>query len=119
MALILGRDKRGRAIILWRISLMNPKETTEERIQKFIFYTLDKALATAIPGVDKYIIIADFEGSGMRNFNMKQVNKLVPIVQDYYAECLDKLYCINTPFVLRAVWNTLKIFLDKETVERV
>jgi hypothetical protein len=119
MAFVIGRDKYGQSIILWRVRLMDPKATTEERIQKFLFYTLDTALAQAAPGVDKYIIIADFGGAGMSNFKMKQVNKMIPIIQDYYAECLAKLYVVNIPFAIRAIWITIKIFLDKETIDKV
>jgi len=98
---------------------MDPKTTTEERIQKFLFYTLNTALTQTAVGVDKYTIIADFDGAGIKNFNMKQVNKMIPIVRDCYAERLAKLYAINTSFALRAIWGTIKIFLDKETIDKV
>lgn len=119
MAFIIGNDKLGHPILLWKIRLMKPKQTTEERMQRFMFYILEKAVAQMLPGVEQYTIIADFTGSGMGNVNVSQVKKLIPVVQDYYTERMHKLYSVNTPFALRAVWKVIKLFMAKETIEKV
>lgn len=98
---------------------MNPKASTEEQMRKYLFYVLEEAGRLMPPGVEKYIILTDFQGSGLSNINLSQMRELAPIIQDCYTERMHMMICVNVNFLLRTIWRLLKPFLDDITVQKV
>ena len=119
MAIIIGKDLCNRPLLLWRMRLINPGATTEEKLRKFLFYILEESIRMMEPNVTKYTIISDFENAGLRNFNISQLKELSPIIQDCYAERMSKLICVNTNWVMKIIWAIVKPFLDECTVRKV
>eukprot|EP00826_Nyctotherus_ovalis_P012726 TRINITY_DN1338_c0_g2_i1.p2 TRINITY_DN1338_c0_g2~~TRINITY_DN1338_c0_g2_i1.p2 ORF type:complete len:135 (+),score=22.23 TRINITY_DN1338_c0_g2_i1:1378-1782(+) len=97
---------------------MNPRASTEEQLRKFLFYTLEEGGRHMLPGVDKYIILTDFKGSGLSNINLSQMKDMAPIIQDCYTERMYMMISINVNFLLRTVWTLLKPFLDEITIRK-
>ena len=119
MAILIGKDRCNRPLYLWRLKLLHPETTTEERLRKFLFYTLEEGSRRMSPGVEKYTIIADFEGVGLRNININQLKEMAPVIQDCYPEKMYMVISVNINWILKSIWNIIKPFLDKTTVKKV
>jgi len=129
MAVIIGKGKYGQPILLYRVKLVNPKASTEERMKNFVFYTMESIIAQLPPDIDKYSAIVDFKDSGLSNINLKQLKEMAPIIQvfsirilikkDCYAERIYKIYAINTNWLLKIVWGVISPFLDEATTKRI
>ena len=98
---------------------MRPKEFSNEQMRKFLFYTLEEATRRFSPGVETYLILADFSGSGFSNINLSQMKELAPIIQDCYTERMHMMVSVNANLLLRTIWTLLKPFLDEITIKKV
>ncbi len=119
MAIMMGKDKYMQPILLIRIRLVNPKATTEDRMRRFIFYTLEYMIRNLPKDGDRYSAIFDFKGAGLSNMNMKQIKEMAPVIQDCYPERTYKIFVVNANWLLKIVWGIVKPFLDPCTVTRV
>lgn len=119
MAYYIGNDRCGRPIILFKVGLIRPKAFTEEQMRKFLFYTLEEGTRRMPPGVETYIILTDFCGSGFSNINISQMKELAPIIQDCYTGRMHMMLSVNVNLLLRTIWAFLKPFLDDITIQKV
>jgi len=67
----------------------------------------------------KCVTILDFAGFSFEH------KKFIPLMRDmnktfgyYYPETISKFYAINVPFIFRAIWNAMKVFLHPITVQK-
>uniref|UniRef100_A0A6A7G9X9 CRAL-TRIO domain-containing protein n=1 Tax=Hirondellea gigas TaxID=1518452 RepID=A0A6A7G9X9_9CRUS len=70
----------------------------------------------------KHIVVLDLEGFGFSHCSKtfySQTKSLIDIDQFFYPESLVRLYIINAPFVFRALWAVVKIWVDPLTRARV
>lgn len=72
--------------------------------------------------IEQGITIIDAEGVSMSLLTGK-VKKMMELAskaaQDYYPECLGRMFVINTGFFFGIVWAFAKAFIDKKTRNKI
>jgi hypothetical protein len=66
--------------------------------------------------------VYDLGGLGMAQIHVKglrMVSRVLGLGQAHYPENLRTAFFINTPTIFKAVWSTLKLVLDKNTVSKI
>ncbi|MCO5590561.1 hypothetical protein L7F22_044532, partial [Adiantum nelumboides] len=85
----------------------------------FVVYGFDKAVASISGDQEKFVVIADLEGYGARNWDVKGYISILNILQDHYPERLGKLYFLNVPSLFRAAWNMVYPFIESNVREKI
>ena len=119
MALIIGKDKKNRPILLTRIQYLNPRKTTEFRMRNFVFYTMEQLMKQLPPNDGRFCAITDFNGASLFNVNLGQLREMIPIVQDCYTETMHKVYVVNSNLLLRILWVIVVKLFESKTLKRV
>ncbi|KAK1567845.1 hypothetical protein Q3G72_017351 [Acer saccharum] len=94
-----GFDKKGRPIgVVFGARHFQNKQNPEE-FKRFAVYVLDK-LSEKIPaGQEKFVVIADIQGWGYANSDLRAYIGALSILQDYYPERLGKLLILHAPYI--------------------
>ena len=50
---------------------------------------------------------------------MAHTKALIPILLNYNPERLGRAYVLNVSWLIKTFWKSIKIFLDKRTVEKI
>ncbi|MCO5609723.1 hypothetical protein L7F22_063955 [Adiantum nelumboides] len=90
-----------------------------EEFKRFVVYSLDKIIASAPAGIEKYVTIVDLEGLGYKNMDFKSLATGLQLLQNYYPERLAKLYFVNSPSIFIAFWKMASRFIDKVTRDKI
>ncbi|KAI3456346.1 hypothetical protein Pfo_013009 [Paulownia fortunei] len=112
-----GYDKTGRPIVV--VLAARHKPTTVEEFKRFVTFTLDKICARMPSGHEKFTAIADLEGWGYANSDIRGYLAALSILQDCYPERLGKLFIINVPYVFMTAWKMVNPFIDKNTKKKI
>lgn len=84
---------------------------------------LPKASEKVGKRIDKIFMVMDLKDAGFGIFLDKKIKKIVGITtkisQNYYPEVLHKLIIVNAPFIFKAFFQAIKIFLDKNTIDKI
>ncbi|KAI9176229.1 hypothetical protein LWI28_000118 [Acer negundo] len=84
----------------------------------FAVYVLDK-LSEKIPaGQEKFVVIADIQGWGYANSDLRANIGALSILQDYYPERLGKLLILHAPYIFMTVWKMVYPFIDNNTKKK-
>uniref|UniRef100_A0A7N0UN12 CRAL-TRIO domain-containing protein n=1 Tax=Kalanchoe fedtschenkoi TaxID=63787 RepID=A0A7N0UN12_KALFE len=112
-----GTDKHGRPIGV--ILGCRHKKTSLLEFKNYAVYSLDKMCGSLPKGVEKFVCIADAEGWGYSNLDLRAYAASLSILQDCYPERLGKLYMVHVPYVFMAVWNLISRFIDNKTKTKI
>lgn len=127
-------DKSGRPIYIEQFGRLDVDKvlevTTMERLLKFhiqeweILTDLKFPACSAKAGVhiEKSLTILDLKGVNPRSFAGKVrhfAKEVTRIDQDHYPEHLGTMLIINTPIMFKAVWQVVKLWLDKKTQTKI
>ncbi|CAA3000056.1 random slug 5-like [Olea europaea subsp. europaea] len=112
-----GHDKTGRPIVL--VFAERHKPTSVEEFKRFVTYTLDQICARMPSGHEKFTAIADLEGWGYANSDIRGYLAAVSILQDCYPERLGKMFIIHVPYIFMTAWKMVYPFIDKNTKKKV
>lgn len=116
---IRNHDKEKRAIMYMypaRENTNHPKNNIMHLV-----YQIERAIAcTEKNGLEKMVIIMDFENWTMKNqAPMEVTKKTIHILQECYVERMSKVFITNAPVIFRAFWSIVKPFLDPVTKSKV
>jgi len=114
-----GYDKEGRVILYFYPVREN---TYDGKLNiMHLVYQIERGIAcTEKNGLEKFIIIMDFEGWTMKNSPPMSVTKeTIHVVQECYVERLARVYMTNAPFMFRTFWSMVKPFIDPVTKEKI
>lgn len=114
---VQGFDKEGRCIGVKFGAKFNSKYGMEE-YKRFIVYILDKLCASMPRGQEKFICIADMQGWGYSNCDIRAYLSAIDILQNYYPERLGKVFLVHVPYLFMKVWKIIYPFIDKNTKEK-
>jgi len=100
--------------------------TTEERLLKYFIKENERTMKFRFSAcsqtfnkiIEQFSMIIDVEGVTTSLFNAQVrelLNMSADLGQNYYPECVYKIYLINTPFLFSSVWTIIKPFIDKKT----
>ncbi|KAL2547265.1 Sec14p-like phosphatidylinositol transfer family protein [Forsythia ovata] len=112
-----GHDNTGRPIVL--VFAERHKPTSVEEFKRFVTYTLDKICARMPSGHEKFTAIADLEGWGYANSDIRGYLAAVSILQDCYPERLGKMFIIHVPYIFMTAWKMVYPFIDKNTKKKI
>ncbi|GER48524.1 Sec14p-like phosphatidylinositol transfer family protein [Striga asiatica] len=82
-------------------------------------YTTFQLLRNNLDGQEKFTIIADLQGYGYCNSDVRGSVAALNILQDYYPERLGKVYNIHVPYVFMTLWKIICPFIDQNTRKKI
>ncbi|KAF3955912.1 hypothetical protein CMV_018918, partial [Castanea mollissima] len=85
----------------------------------YVVYGLDKLCSRMPPGQEKFVFIADLEGWGYSNSDIRAYLGALSILQDFYPERLGKVFIIHAPYIFMTVWKIVYPFIDKNTKKKI
>lgn len=112
-----GYDKSGRPIAVCFAARHKP--TNVEEFKRYVTFTLDKICARMPSGHEKFVSIADLEGWGYTNSDIRGYLAALSILQDCYPERLGKLFIIHVPYIFMTAWKMVYPFIDKNTKKKI
>ncbi|KAL3512061.1 hypothetical protein ACH5RR_024778 [Cinchona calisaya] len=115
-----GKDKMGRpiALLIGARHFQNCKGGSDE-FKRFVVFSLDKLGARMPPGQEKFVVIADLQGWGYCNSDVRAYLGALSILQDYYPERLGKLLIIHAPYIFMTAWKIFYPFIDTTTKKKI
>nr|XP_023885340.1 phosphatidylinositol transfer protein 3-like [Quercus suber] len=116
---IQGFDKTGRPIAVVLGARHFQTEGGIEEFKRFVVYGLDKLCSRMPPGQEKFVFIADLEGWGYSNSDIRAYLGALSILQDFYPERLGKVFIIHAPYIFMTVWKIVYPFIDKNTKKKI
>jgi hypothetical protein len=115
----IGVDRQERPILLLKARDYLPKEMRLEDVERYLLYTLESALSELPPHVDSYSMIIDVKDMAYRNFSLSQCKHILTLFQNYYPERLARAFVINTSWIVKIFWKSLKPFLHQDSIDKV
>lgn len=116
-------DKEKRPCLYYKMRFHRPGLADTEESVRYFIYMLEKGLVEADKlGTQKIVVLYDRKGYGKKNQDPKAVEtmkKLMPILQDYYPERLQCFYVLGANWFYRTMFDLVKTFLSKKTIEKV
>lgn len=109
-----GTDKSGRLI-----TVVFGGRHYHNKIGGFVVFTLDKISSRMPPGQEKFVAIADIQGWGYSNSDMRGYLASLSILQDYYPERLGKMFVVHVPYIFMAAWKMVYPFIDEKTKKKI
>ncbi|KAG8377828.1 hypothetical protein BUALT_Bualt08G0074200 [Buddleja alternifolia] len=129
-----GVDKEGRPVYIERLGKINferlMKVTTLDRYIKYQIQQYEKTLTVRFPAcsaaankhINRSIAILDVEGVSLKNFTtpvQKVLMQLRKIYNEDYPETVHQMVIVNASPGFRLLWNTVKCFLDTDTIAKI
>ncbi|KAI5076631.1 hypothetical protein GOP47_0009110 [Adiantum capillus-veneris] len=119
-AFLQGVSKKTGYPLLFMIARHHLGNRTDfQEFKRFVVYTLDKTIASAPAGVEKYTVIVDLEGIGYKNMDVKSLLSSLQLGQKYYPERLSRMYFVKVPSIFTSFWKMASPFIDKVTREKI
>ncbi|KAJ6847990.1 CRAL-TRIO domain-containing protein-like [Iris pallida] len=113
-----GYDKQGRPIgVVFGGKHYSAKRQLDE-FKRFVVYVLDKMCSRMPSGQEKFIAIADVQGWGYSNCDIRAYLAALEIMQNYYPERLGKVFLIHVPYLFMKAWKIVYPFIDNNTKKK-
>ncbi|XP_071689391.1 sec14 cytosolic factor-like [Rutidosis leptorrhynchoides] len=115
-----GTDKSGRLITVVFGGKHYPnKAGGVEEFKRYVVFTLERILLRMPAGQEKFVSIADVQGWGYTNSDVRGYLAALSILQDYYPERLGKMFVVNVPYLFMAAWKMVYPFIDEKTKKKI
>lgn len=114
---VQGHDKMGRPIVV--VFGCRHKKTSLDEFKRYVTFTLDKICARMPGGQEKFLSIADLEGWGYSNSDIRGYLAALSILQDCYPERLGKLHIVHAPSIFMTAWKVIYPFIDAKTKKKI
>lgn len=118
---IFGYDYEGRACVVADGSI-TPEKFEHVKWLKWHLYIAERALACAErkSGQDEFCIIYDYKNYSKKNTPPMSIAKeVIMAFQTHYPERLHVVYGIDVPYIFRAFYKLVSIFIDPETRSKI
>lgn len=114
----IGVAKSGMPVAVVNIGRHSNTEPVDENIA-FSIYMLELAIQAMRDGVEKVMVLIDFDGFGMRCIDYPFLRRAIEILQNNYPERLGLVCLMEAPFVCQAAWRVIRPWLDEETRDKI
>lgn len=113
-----GFDKMGRPVIYMRSGRENTK--TYDRQVRHLVYHVERAIASARPGVEQLVLFIDYTGFSMSNSPPMSISKqILNILMDHYPERLGMAIMVQQPWYFSVFWAAISPFLNSVTKAKI
>ena len=68
---------------------------------------------------EKFNIIVDLDNAGIKNADYDFMKILIPFLEEGYPNTIIKMYFVNIPFFFKTAYTFLRVFIGKETKEKI
>ncbi|KAI0436639.1 CRAL/TRIO domain-containing protein [Xylaria telfairii] len=109
---VRGTDKENRLIYVIRVRLHHPQLQSCAAMETYILHNIESLRILAKPPNDKFCLIFDMTGFGLKNMDFHVVRFLISVFEARYPETLGVVLIHNAPFVFWGIWNMIKGWLD-------
>jgi len=106
--------------------IINVKKLVKTELDEDILLKVTLAMADHVtkkymrPGaIENWTVILDLKDVGVTQIPKKKLQSMVSILQSNFRGRLYKLFAINMPFMIRALWKLFKGMWDKFTQEKL
>ncbi|KAI4386342.1 hypothetical protein MLD38_004281 [Melastoma candidum] len=114
-----GTDKLGRPIAVLFGARHKQSKSSLEEFKRFVVFCFDKICSRMPAGQEKFVAIADLQGWGYANSDIRGYLAALSILQDCYPERLGKLLIIHVPYVFMTAWKMVCPFIDSRTKKKI
>ncbi|XP_039133007.1 SEC14-like protein 2 [Dioscorea cayenensis subsp. rotundata] len=115
-AFIQGYDKIGRPIGVFIGSKHYKNDLNENK--RFCVYLIDSLCLRMQGGQEKFTIIADLEGWGYKNCDIRGYLAGLDILQSNYPERLGKVFLVHAPSIFMKAWKIIYPFIDDNSKKK-
>lgn len=119
---IIGEDKvdrTGRPVIYNIIRRHNKYQRDIVEAERFIICNMELTTRRTNPLEEKISIVMDLNGFGLINMDYDLVAFLIRVLQEYYRECMFRVFVLDAPWIFSACWVIIKPWLDPRTAQKV
>jgi hypothetical protein len=67
----------------------------------------------------KFNIFVDLEKASIKNADFDFMKILIPFLEEGYPNTIIKMYFINIPFIFKTAYSFLRVFIGKETKDKI
>uniref|UniRef100_A0A7S1J558 CRAL-TRIO domain-containing protein n=1 Tax=Eutreptiella gymnastica TaxID=73025 RepID=A0A7S1J558_9EUGL len=114
-----GKDNMGRPVIYMKPRLDQQKGTQVQQMRHLV-YTLERAISMMENGVEKFVLLIDFNGYSLRNApSISTQRETLSILQNQYPERLGLAVCYCAPFLFNQSFKLIKPFIDPVTAAKL
>ncbi|PKA58924.1 Patellin-4 [Apostasia shenzhenica] len=113
-----GFDKKGRPIGVVLGCQHKPANRDLDEFKRFTVYVIEK-FCSRMQDQERFTVIADLEGWGYSNCDLRGQFISLEILQNNYPERLGKLLVVHVPYLFMKVWKIVYPFIDKHTREKI
>ncbi|KAK1413172.1 hypothetical protein QVD17_34942 [Tagetes erecta] len=115
-----GNDKCGRQISVVFGGKHYPNNSGGvEEFKRYVVFALERITSRMPAGQEKFVTIADIQGWGYSNSDIRGYLAALSILQDYYPERLGKMFVVHVPYVFMAAWKMVYPFIDEKTKTKI
>ena len=120
-SIVIGRDLKGRPIVLCRPKLHHAKEQTEKAMEKYAILVIEttRLFLRERDSIDQALIIFDLSDFKTSNMDYAPVKFLIKCFEAHYPECLGKLLIHKAPWIFSPIWNIIKNWLDPVVADKI
>lgn len=96
---VRGTDKEHRPIYIIKVGLHDPSLQSSEAMESYILHNVESIRLLVRPPNDKFCLLFDMTGFGLKNMDFHVVKFLLLIFEAKYPETLGLVLIHNAPFV--------------------
>lgn len=116
---VRGTDKENRLIYVIRARLHHPHLQSAAAMETYILHNIESLRILANPPNDKFCLVFDMTGFGLKNMDFHVVKFLISVFEARYPETLGVVLIHNAPFVFWGMWLPLLACAHKSLCSRV
>lgn len=115
---VAGHDRLGRPVIWMRPARENTR-SHDDNIRN-VCLALERAVALMPPGVEKWVVVVDYNGYSMMNAPpMRTSKETLDIFMSHFPERLGMALLVDSPWVFGAAWTVLSGLMKEETRRKI
>ncbi len=93
--------------------------TNLDELKKMVIYFMEQMLKRADSIGERVVICFNMDGFKLTSMDYDVVKLFISVLQDNYPDTLYVCYIINSPFIFKACWSMIKMWMDPITLEKI
>ncbi|OAY43822.1 phosphatidylinositol transfer protein 3 [Manihot esculenta] len=114
-----GVDKKNHPVLVFFAAKHKPSNGNLEEFKRFLVFGLERVCERMPTGQEKFVVIADLEGWGYTNSDIRGYLAALSILQDFYPERLAKLFIVHVPSMFMTAWKLISPFINNKTKKKI